>query len=179
MGGKLYDSTIGEVITEDVQIEINSSYEVQNVILAGQIVCGTHPHQAVNGVFIGADAVVGGNVTSASAFLASAAAIDTDGLLDIPEEITSISSLNGVFIGADAVVGGNVTSASAFVPLSGTVPGQSTESVMIGSCIEAGKSVPDYALGIDFSLIPGVTHTVLKQHQGFQPVVPPVIHKFS
>ena len=44
-----------------------------------------------------------------------------------------------------------MTSASAFVPLSGTVPGQSTESVMIGSCIEAGKTISNVADDVPLS----------------------------
>lgn len=108
VGGKLYDSTIGEVITEDVQIEINSSYEVQNVILAGQIVCGTHPHQAVNGVFIGADAVVGGNVTSASAFVPLSGTVPGQ-------------STESVMIGSCIEAGKTISNVADDVPLSGTM----------------------------------------------------------
>lgn len=53
VGGKAYDSTKGEIITEDVYVTIDSDYNVTEVNLAGQTLSGTVPHSAVNGVMIG------------------------------------------------------------------------------------------------------------------------------
>lgn len=53
IGGKLYNSTTGEILTDDVQIIMNSDYEVVDVLIAGNRVSGTYPVKAVNGVSIG------------------------------------------------------------------------------------------------------------------------------
>ncbi len=69
VGGRLYDSTKGEIVTDDVQILINSQYEIEEVTLAGQIVSGTHPIQAVNGLMMGTSIEADRMVTNATASL--------------------------------------------------------------------------------------------------------------
>ena len=64
IGGKLYNSTTGEIFTDDVEIIINSDYEIVDVLVAGQSVSGVYPAKAVNGVFIGESTEVGKTFTN-------------------------------------------------------------------------------------------------------------------
>lgn len=69
VGGKLYDSTKGEIVTEDVEVIVNSEYQIEQVILAGQIVSGTHPIRSVNGLMVGSSIEAWSIVTNAKALL--------------------------------------------------------------------------------------------------------------
>ena len=69
VGGTLYNSTTGEVVSEDVEVVINSRYEIEQVILAGQELSGTYPIQSVSGMFLGSSTEASSSVTTAKANL--------------------------------------------------------------------------------------------------------------
>ncbi len=69
VGGRLYDSTTGELVTKDVEVVINSDYAIEELVLAGQVVSGTHPFQSVNGVMMGSSIEAGSIITNAKALL--------------------------------------------------------------------------------------------------------------
>lgn len=87
VGGKLYDSTKGEIVTDDVEISINSDYQIEELVLAGQVVSGTHPIQSVNGY------VVGTTIEAASGSTTAAADLPLSGTVPI-------KSVEGVMIGS-------------------------------------------------------------------------------
>ena len=108
IGGKLYDSTKGEIITEDVEIVINSEYQIEELILAGQVVSGTHPTRAVNGFVVGTAVEAANKSTTAAA--------------DLPLSGTYlIRSVEGVMIGSSVEADRIVSNAKKNAPLSGTL----------------------------------------------------------
>ena len=108
VGGKLYDSTKGEIITDDVEIEINADYQIEELILAGQVVSGTHPIQSVNGFVVGTTIEAAGSSTTASA--------------DLPLSGTfPIQSVEGVMIGSSVEADRIVSNAKVNAPLTGTL----------------------------------------------------------
>ena len=108
VGGKLYDSTKGEIITDDVEIEINADYQIEELILAGQVVSGTHPIQSVNGFVVGTTIEAAGSSTTASA--------------DLPLSGTfPIQSVEGVMIGSSVEADRIVSNSKVNAPLTGTL----------------------------------------------------------
>lgn len=108
VGGKLYDSTLGEVITEDVEIEINADYQIEEVILSGQIVSGTHPIRSVNGFVVGVGTEASGTATIRTADLPLSGTY--------PER-----SSEGVIIGSSIEADRIVSNATSNAPLTGTI----------------------------------------------------------
>lgn len=108
VGGKLYDSTKGEIYTEDVEIAINSDYQIEELVLSGQVVSGTHPIQSVNGFFVGT------TVEAASESTAVAADLPLSGTIPI-------RSVEGVMIGSSIEADRIVSNAKVNAPLSGTL----------------------------------------------------------
>lgn len=79
IGGKLYNSTTGEILTDGVEIVINSDYEVVDVLVAGESVSGVYPAKAVNGVFIGESTEVGKTFTNTTTVLPLSGVITSGG----------------------------------------------------------------------------------------------------
>lgn len=115
VGGRLYNSTTGEIITEGVEVAINSQFEIEEVTLSGQILTGTHPTRATNGVFINPEVSVGAdNETSVFENRLSGT---------YPSQATFAS-----LIGSSVEVSRAVSNATADLPISGTlITGGETE----------------------------------------------------
>lgn len=115
VGGRLYNSTTGEIITEGVEVAINSQFEIEEVTLSGQILTGTHPTRATNGVFINPEVSVGvDNETSVFENRLSGT---------YPSQATFAS-----LIGSSVEVSRVVSNATADLPISGTlITGGETE----------------------------------------------------
>lgn len=115
VGGRLYNSTTGEIITEGVEVAINSQFEIEEVTLSGQILTGTHPTRATNGVFINPEVSVGAdNETSVFENRLSGT---------YPSQATFAS-----LIGSSVEVSRVVSNATADLPISGTlITGGETE----------------------------------------------------
>ena len=115
VGGRLYNSTNGEIITEGVEVAINSQFEIEEVTLSGQILTGTHPTRATNGVFINPEVSVGAdNETSVFENRLSGT---------YPSQATFAS-----LIGSSVEVSRAVSNATADLPISGTlITGGETE----------------------------------------------------
>lgn len=115
VGGRLYNSTTGEIITEGVEVAINSQFEIEEVTLSGQILTGTHPTRATNGVFINPEVSVGAdNETSVFENRLSGT---------YPSQATFAS-----LIGSSVEVSRSVSNATADLPISGTlITGGETE----------------------------------------------------
>lgn len=79
IGGKLYNSTTGEILTDGVEIIINSDYEIVDVLVAGESVSGVYPAKAVNGVFIGESTEVGKTFTNTTTVLPLSGVITSGG----------------------------------------------------------------------------------------------------
>lgn len=128
VGGKLYDSTKGQIVTEDVQIEIDSDFGVREVILAGQIVSGTHPHRAVNGVFVGAGVESAGGAEGASYFVPLSGTVPG-------------RSTESLMIGSCVEADDRFSNAKGDLPLSGTmVTGGGAQDPGEALVISAGAS---------------------------------------
>lgn len=108
VGGRLYNSTTGQIVTENVEVTINSQYEIEEVTLAGQILSGTHPTRAVNGVIISSGVEAGENN------LISVYENRQSGTF--PRQAT-LASLIGSSVETDRIISNSV----ADLPLSGTV----------------------------------------------------------
>lgn len=63
IGGTAYRGTTGQVLTDDVEIAVNIDDTVSELVLAGQIVSGTYPRKAVNGVVLGTEILTGRTVS--------------------------------------------------------------------------------------------------------------------
>lgn len=63
VGGTAYRGTTGQVLTDDVEIAVNIDGTVSELVLAGQIVSGTYPRKAVNGVVLGTDILAGSTIS--------------------------------------------------------------------------------------------------------------------
>lgn len=115
VGGRLYNSTTGEIITEGVEVAINSQFEIEEVTLSGQILTGTHPTRATNGVFINPEVSAGAdNETSVFENRLSGT---------YPSQATFAS-----LIGSSVEVSRSVSNATADLPISGTlITGGETE----------------------------------------------------
>lgn len=115
VGGRLYNSTTGEIITEGVEVAINSQFEIEEVTLSGQILTGTHPTRATNGVFINPEvSVEADNETSVFENRLSGT---------YPSQATFAS-----LIGSSVEVSRVVSNATADLPISGTlITGGETE----------------------------------------------------
>ena len=133
VGGKLYDSTIGDIVTEGVEIEINSDFEIKEVKLAGQIVSGTNPIRAVNGVIIGSSVEADRTVTNASAFL-PISGTRTSGGGEMGE--AKVFSATNV-----AESSSNVHIAAAIAPKCGTKNMGSPETKVISEIVEEDPTV--------------------------------------
>lgn len=108
IGGKLYDSTKGEIVTDDVEIAINTEYQIEELILSGQVVSGTHPVQSVNGFFMGTTV--------------EAASISTAVAVDLPlSGIFPVKSVEGIMIGSSIEADRIVSNTKVNAPLSGTL----------------------------------------------------------
>lgn len=115
VGGRLYNSTTGEIITEGVEVAINSQFEIEEVTLSGQILTGTHPTRATNGVFINPEVSVGAD-NEASVFENRLSGT-------YPSQATFAS-----LIGSSVEVSRVVSNATADLPISGTlITGGETE----------------------------------------------------
>ena len=130
VGGKLYDSTKGEIVTDDVEISINSDYQIEELVLAGQVVSGTHPIQSVNGY------VVGTTIEAASGSTTAAA--------DLPLSGTApIKSVEGVMIGSSVEADRIVSNHKVNAPLSGTlVTSGTTEEKSLVVSTKAVSGIP-------------------------------------
>lgn len=111
VGGKLYDSTVGEIVTEDIEIVINSDYAVEEIALAGQTITGTTPFQAVNGAMIGSSVEAGSVVTNAKASLPLSGTLTIGGEM----EAAALAMIN-----REVGVYSNVHTAAATAPECGT-----------------------------------------------------------
>lgn len=58
IGGKIYDATLGEKISRDIEVEINEKLQIVDVIQSVQSVTGVHPSTAAQGVIIPKDILV-------------------------------------------------------------------------------------------------------------------------
>lgn len=96
VGGVLYDSTAGKIITDGVEFVINSNYEVEKVILAGHVVSGTYPVRSVNGFGIGKNIEIGGVITDAKAKLPVSGTNITGGGKMEPAALEAISESVGI-----------------------------------------------------------------------------------
>lgn len=123
IGGKLYNSTTGEVVTEDIEVVINSEFAIEELILAGQKVSGTYPIQSVNGVMMESVIEAGSIITNAKVFLPTSGAATSGG----GEMEAAASSLISEDVGVNTIV--QVTAAEAKVCGSGVV-GTATETTV-------------------------------------------------
>lgn len=79
VGGSAYSSTTGKIITDDVEIAINSDYQIEEVIIAGEVIAGTHPFSAVNGIMIGSSIEAVSVITNAAAILPLSGSLSSGG----------------------------------------------------------------------------------------------------
>ena len=147
VGGTLFNSTTGEIVSEDVEVVINSDYAVEEVILAGQVVSGTYPIQSVNGVMLENGIEAGSIITNAKASLPLSGQHITGG----GEMEAAASSLITEDVGVNSVVhvaaaeapvcgSGNVSVATQTV-LSETVSVEPTVQVVKAKVKRCGTSV--------------------------------------
>lgn len=156
VGGKLYDSTKGQIITEDVQIEIDSTFGVREVILAGQIMSGTYPHRAVNGVFIGAGAEVGKNLANASFFVPLSGTVpgqSTESLMIgscIEAEKTINNAIDDIPLSGTMVTGGQTPGEALIISagISGIEPSVSIAAANVRKCGTDGEEAFVISAGV-------------------------------
>ena len=123
IGGKLYNSTTGEIFTDDVEIIINSDYEIVDVLVAGQSVSGVYPAKAVNGVFIGESTEVGKTFTNTTTVLPLSGVVTSGGgKMMMPAKVR---------LSEDTNIQSNTTIGVSNAPKSGTIiSGEGTEPVV-------------------------------------------------
>lgn len=97
VGGTLYNSTTGEVVSEDVEVVINSQYKIEQVILAGQELSGTYPIQSVNGLFLGSSTEASSSVTTTKANLPLSGTETSGGGVMETAEATLVSEETSVY----------------------------------------------------------------------------------
>lgn len=130
VGGRLYNSTTGEIITEGVEVAINAQYEIEEVTLAGQILTGTYPTRATNGVFINPEVSVGAD---------NETAVFNNRLAGTYPSQATFASL----IGSSIEVSRFVSNAKADLPISGTlVTGENIEEKTAAISSEIVSSEP-------------------------------------
>lgn len=113
IGGKLYNSTTGEILTDDVEIIINADYEIVEVLVAGESVSGVYPAKAVNGVFIGESTEVGKTFTNTTTVLPLSGVITSGGgEMTEPAKTTFVN---------DIKVDNGILSGTSNAPKSGTI----------------------------------------------------------
>lgn len=64
VGGKLYNSTTGDIVTEDVEVEVNRELEIVDVLISGESVSGVYPIKMNYGLSIGDSTETDDAVTS-------------------------------------------------------------------------------------------------------------------
>lgn len=133
VGGKLYDSTTGEVITEGVEIEINSDFRITEVKLCGQVITGTYPIRSVNGVMMGTSAEAGKIITNSKTSLPLTGTLTSGG--GVMEEPASNR------LGNDIGVFSSVHVAAADAPLCGTINAKEPEAAVISELVAAEPTI--------------------------------------
>ncbi len=129
VGGRLYDSTTGEIVTEGVEVEINSDLTISEVRLCGQSVTGTYPFRAVNGVRIGTGTEAGKIITSSITPLPLSGTLTSGGgVMEAPAS-TELSNEVGVY--------SNVHITAADAPICGTVNAREPEAAVVSELVAA------------------------------------------
>lgn len=129
VGGKLYNSTTGEIVSDEIEVVINSRYEIEKVILAGQEVSGTYPMKSVNGLFVGSSTEASSSMSTAKVKLPLSGTETSGGGVMEKAEVALVAEETNVF--------SNVHVAAAVSPVCG--PNQIGEATLttVSESVEA------------------------------------------
>lgn len=129
VGGRLYDSTTGEIVTEGVEVEINSDLTISDVRLCGQSVTGTYPFRAVNGVRMGTITESGKIITSSTVPLPLSGTLTSGGgVMEAPAS-SELRNEVGVY--------SNVHITAADAPICGTVNSREPKAAVVSELVAA------------------------------------------
>lgn len=133
VGGKLYDSTTGEIVTEGVEIEINSDLRITEVKLSGQVITGTYPIRSVNGVMMGTGTEAGKIITNSTTSLPLTGTLTSGGgVMEAPASNR---------LGNDIGVFSTVHVAAADAPICGTINAKEPEAAVISELVAAEPTI--------------------------------------
>ncbi len=129
IGGTLYDSTTGKIVSQEIEIVVNSQYEVEQVLFAGQKISGIYPIQSAKGIFLENSAEVNTVVETIKSNLALSGTMVSGG--------GEMETAKVELVQEDATLDSNICVVAAVAPICGTEQLSEAKLAMVTESVKA------------------------------------------